>query len=228
MTTGQEEKTNPWETESGLPSDVDAWMANPCFGTKEEYSAKVAETSQEPAVLFLFDMVDENGEVLGSQGYSIGSGWTVEDDGASISHPKRNNVVGSTNYGRLINRVVKELGVDMSKFGVPVDAKSWAGLGFHWMIEDHPTVGGGTAPGIMPTEFLGEKKAAAKGAAAKPPKPKAATDLEKALVELMAEHTDVKAFQLAAIKVAGVATDDTMMASVLDEGESGFWATHQK
>ena len=225
MTTGQDEKTTAWETESGLPSDVDAWIANPSFGTKEEYSSKVAETSQEPAILFLFDMVDENGEVIGSQGYSIGSGWTVEKEGASISHPKRNNVVGSTNYGRLINRAVKELGVDMDKFGLPTDAKSWAGLGFHWMIEDHPTVGGGTAQGIMPTEFLGEKKEAAKG---KPPKAPPASDLEKTLVELMAEHTDVKAFQLAAIKVAGVATDDTMMASVLDEGDSGFWATHQK
>ncbi|GAH65851.1 unnamed protein product, partial [marine sediment metagenome] len=46
-------------------------------------------------------------------------------------------------------------------------------------------------------------------------------------LKMLAQSNDVKAFQLAAMKVAAVVANDALMASVLDEGASGFWATHQ-
>jgi len=230
MTQEAEEKTTAWETETGLPNDIDAWITNARFGVKEEYAQKVAETSQEPAIMLLLDLVDEKGGLVGSQGYSVGSGWEASADGQELTHPKRKNVVNSSLYGQLQKRVVKELKVDMDKYGLPTQARSWNGLGFHWMLEEHPTVGGQVAQGIMPTEFLGEKDIKAAPAAtattAAPAAP--ATDIEKKLIDLMAEHTDIKAFQLAAIKMPEVAANDELMASILDEGADGFWVKHQK
>ncbi len=222
-----EEKTTAWETETGLPNDFDGWITNPRFGQREEYASKVQETSPEASTsMLLFDLADENGQVVANQGYTIGKDWVVSDDGLSISHPKRKNVVTATMYGALQNRVVGPLKVDMDKHGKPTEAMSWNGLGFHWMLEEHATVGGSLATGLMPVEFLSKKDVGTPSASAAPAKPAVPADLEKQLIDLKAEHTDIKAFQLAAIKIPAVSGNDELMASVLDEGPGGFWSTH--
>lgn len=217
MTTG----LSTWETETGLPNDIDAWVANPRFGLKDEY-AQVVQAAGGEGSMFIIDLIDERGELVGSQGYSIGTGWIISDDGLEISHPKRKNVVGSSMYGQLQNRVRRELGVKMEEHGLPTQAKSWGGLGFHWMLESHPIVGGGEKQGLMPVEVLGEKKI---GAVA-PTVPKVSGDLELKLKE-MAQSNDVKTFQRLALKEPAVVANDELMASILDEGPTGFWATHQ-
>lgn len=219
-----EEKKSTWETETGLAHDVDGWIANPQFGKKDEYAQAVAATGAEGGLMFLIDLVDASGEAIGSQGYSIGSGWEVSDDGMSISHPKRKNVVGSSMYGQLQNRVVKELGIDMDPRGLPTEAKSWEGLGFHWMQQPHAKVGGGEATSLMPVEFLGERKAGVPAKAKAAPAP--VSDIEGTLAT-MAKVLDVKAFQEKALGLPSVAADDELLAKVLDEGPEGFWATHQ-
>ncbi len=225
MTT--EEKRSPWDTELGLPNDIDAWIANAKFGTKDEYASAVAATGAEGGQMMIFDLVDENGEIVGSPGYSIGSGWIVSDDGQSITHPKRKNVVGSSIYGQLQNRVVKELKVDMEARGLPTDANSWNGLGFHWMQEAHATVGGGEATQLVPVEVLAEKKAGA--TATKPTAP--ATPVVEGTAEkalgILAKTQDLASFQEKALAMPSVAANDTLMANVLDDGPEGFWFTHQ-
>lgn len=229
------EKETAWETETGLPNDVDVWIANPRFGEKEEYSSKVAEASSMAAapIMFLMDLVDKKNELVGTQGYSIGTGWEVSEDGLEITHPKRKNVVGSSMYGMLQRRVVKELGVDMDQYGLPTKAMSWDKLGFHMMLEEHAVVGGGTGSSLMPVTFLGKRE----DGGGPTPSPAGTTKLREAtvlselelkLVDLMAEHTEVKTFQLAAIKMPGVSANDELMASVLDEGPDGFWAKNRK
>lgn len=223
MTT--EQKAAAWETETGLPNDIDAWITNPRFGQKDEYAQVVQATGGE-GLMFLIDLVDANGELQGNQGYSIGTGWIVADDGLSISHPKRHNVVGGTLYGQLQNRVLKELKVLMGDYGLPTEAKSWNGLGFHWLQQPHTTVAGPDKPGLMPVEFLGKKEGGTVT-----PKPAAApagvtSDLEVKLKDLAQANT-VKDFQKAALKLPAVVANDDLMASVLDEGPTGFWATHQ-
>lgn len=229
MTTEQEK--SPWETETGLVNDIDAWIRNPKFGVKDEYLQAVAATGSEGGQMFLVDLEDENGEIVGSQGYSIGSGWVISEDGLSISHPKRKNVVGSSLYGQLQNKVVKELGVEMVPRGLPTEAKSWEGLGFHWIQQTHPTVGGPEATSLMPVEFLGEKKAGVAPAAAAAPAatvsaPAVEGTTEKALA-VLARSSDIKTFQEKALAMVSVAANDVLMASVLDEGPEGFWSTHQ-
>lgn len=227
MTT--EEQTSPWDTETGLPNDVDGWIANPKFGTKDEYAQAVVATGAEGGLMFLIDLVDEKGELIGSQGYSIGTGWEISEDGLSISHPKRKNVVSATIYGILQNRVVKELGLQdmMVARGKPTEAKSWDGLGFHWMQQPHKTVGGQEATSLMPIHFLSERAAAGAPAATAAIAPAAPVEGIERTLAALARTLDVKAFQEKALGLPSVATNDELMAKVLDEGAEGFWATHQ-
>jgi len=228
MTT-EAKDTSTWETETGLPNDIDAWITNPRFGQRDEYVQKVqAAGGVGEVIMLLIDLADANGEVVGTQGYSIGTGWIPSDDGMEISHPKRKNVVGSSMYGQLQNRVRKELGVKMEDRGLPTQAKSWDKLGFHWLLEEHPTVGGEAKQGLMPVEILGERKAGSTVAAPAAPAaiPGIAQELELKLKEL-AQSNDVKAFQVAALKYTEVVANDPLMASILDDGPTGFHATHQ-
>ncbi len=216
-----------WQTETGLPNDVDAWISKPRFGFKEEYQTAVQVTDKEAkGLMFLVDLVDEKGELIGQQGWSVGSGWVESEDGEVITHPNRANVVGSSLYGQLQKRVTDELAVDMDERGKPTEAKSWAGLGFHWMLEEHATVAGPMKQGLMPVTFLDAKGVAASTKAA-PAKAAPATDLEKRLGTL-AQENSLKDFQKAALKIEGVAADDDLMAAILDDGADGFFAKHQK
>ena len=226
MTT--EAQTSSWDTESGLINDVDGYIANARFGTKDEYAQAVAATGAEGGQMLLLDIVDEKGEILGSQGYSIGTGWIISDDGLSIEHPKRRNVVGSSLYGQLQNRVVKDLKVDMEARGLPTEAKSWNNLGFHWLQQPHATVGGQEATSLMPIEYLGEKKAGASAPAKAVPAgaPAVVDNTEKAL-GILARANDQPTFQEKALAMPSVAANDELMAKVLDEGTDGFWTTHQ-
>lgn len=218
-----------WELETGLINDVDGYIVNPRFGEKEEYAAKVKEAlgagavKQAPPLMFLIDLENSEGEYLGSQGYSVGTGWIVSEDGLSISHPTRRNVVKSCIYGQLQHQVVKALGVDMSKYGKPTEAKSWDGLGFHWKQQEHATLTEGEAKSaLMPTEFLGEKVMEKK-----PEVPAAASNLTKKLAN-MASVMDVRTFQRSALKLPEVAEDDALMAEILDDTDAGFWKKHQE
>ena len=237
MTTTDEAQSS-WELETGLVHDIDAWIANARFGLKEEYASKVAETATKEdegtkGLMFMFDLTDEAGEIIGSQGYSVGSGWVESEDGAEMSHPKRNNVVMTCQYGKLQSRVVKDLHVNMQDRGIPTVAAVWDGLGFHWMQEEHDTVGGDTKTGLMPTLLLVEKdvkavaKPAAKAAAKKTTVINEASPLVGKLIPLAA-NLDQKAFVKAALQVDGITDDDALMAEVLDDGDGGFWATHQE
>lgn len=227
MTTERVE--SPWDTETGLPNDVDGWISNPKFGLKDEYAEAVrAGGTAAEGTMFLVDLLDENGELIGSQGWSIGTGWIVSDDGLEITHPKRKNVVGSCLYGQLQNRVRRELKVPMEKFGPPTRARSWDGLGFHWMLLEHETVGAGPKPGLMPVEFLGKKEGLAAVPAGAPTRaPSIPADLEMRL-RTLAQTNDIQAFQLAAVKMIEVVASDELMARVLDGGPTGYWAQAQK
>lgn len=229
----EEKVASKWERESGLPNDFDGYMTNSRFGVKEEYAAKVQATAGAaggPAIMFLTDLVDKDGGLMGSQGWSIGSGWTVLEDGKKINHPKRANVVEGSMYGNLQARVIDQIKVDMDKRGDPTNAASWDGLGFHWMQEEHETVASRQTPatakpatGLMPVEYLGELTSIAK------PEVKAEPvgETEAKLIG-MVNAMEKAPFQLAAMKMPDVASNDKLMTSVLDDSDNGFYATHKK
>ncbi len=231
-----------WETESGLVDDVDGYITNPRFGTKEEYAQAVVETTGQAGgtsgLMFIVDLADPSGEIIGGQGWSVGSGWEPSADGLHISHPKRSNVVGSSLYGQLQTKVVRDLGVSMGEHGNPLDALSWDRLGFHWMQVPHPTVGGKEATGLMPTMFLGKAGAVpgvaptptpgtpAPGAPAPPP-PGTPSPAMIAALTLVSECADVKAFQLKVVINSDIVADDALMASCLNDSPEGFFAKYK-
>lgn len=232
-----------WDLDPGLLNDINGYIANARFGvSREEYANQVMATNAAfQPVQFIVDIHDpKSDEFLGSQGYSVGSGWEPSEDGQSISHPTKRNVVQSSLYGQLQARVVKELGVDMAERGYPTDATIWNGLTFHWMQEDHATVGArkdgsNKATGLMPTEYIGEaeEQEAAKGASGKKAGSKKAaagangSDLVDKLTT-MAQSMDKKAFQKKAMAVPGVTEDGSLMDEVLDGSDEGFWAKAQE
>ncbi len=240
----EEDINAAWETESGLIDDVDGWITNPRFGFKEEYAQAVsAVAGMGGGAMFIVDIADEQGIIQGSQGYSIGTGWEVSDDGRYITHPKRNNVVTATLYGQLQRKVVKDLGVNMGELGDPTDAMSWDGLGFHWNQIPHATVGGEEKTGLMPTEYIGvfgegeaeapakEAQPAANKAQAKAaPKPAAGSKVSPAKIEalkLLGDSGNAKEFMMKAVKVPEIVADDALMAECMDDSENGFFAQNK-
>ena len=236
-----------WETESGLIDDVDGYIVNPHFGFKEEYAQAVQASGTPGGAMFIVDVMSPEGELLGSQGYSIGTGWEISEDGRYITHLKRSNVVTSTLYGQLQNKVIKDLNVPMGGRGEPTDAMAWDGLGFHWNQLPHATVGGEEKTGLMPTLFIGELKDAPAPGAAPPaaaaPRETAASKLKAkaaalkapavvspARVEalkLVGESADSKEFLLKAVKNAVIVNDDALMAEVMDDSATGFFAQNK-
>ncbi len=217
-----------WELETGLPNDIDAYMVNCRFGIRDEYRAAITvpegEAEDETAgMMFIFDMVDAEGNQVGQQGYSVGKGWNPSEDGLTIEHPTKKNVVNSTKYGMLQKRVVAELKVPMHEYGPPLDASSWEGLGFHWMLEAFTTFTGKETNVLLPTLFLGKKDDIA---APKPVEKVSADETTEALVALAKAATGPKAFQVKAMKVPGVVDNDELMAQVMEDGPEGFYAKH--
>lgn len=225
------EEKSAWTLESGLPNDVDGWMKNCRFGTKDEYMQAVTVTGGEgdegvPGLMFLTDLYSSDGELIGSGGWSVGSGWIPSKDGSSMHHPTRKNVVDSSRYGQLQRRAIKDLEVNMEQYGTPIVAASWDGLGFHWMIEEHPTIQGKEPKtGLMPVMFLGKKTGAE--APAKGAQTKTESDIIIKLKALAEVSPDAKTFQKAALKNEAVTKDDDLMANVLDEGPEGFYAKNK-
>src|SRR3990167_394998 len=212
------EEVGAWDTITGLPDDIDAWIANAHFGLKEEYKA----VSKTESPMFLIDLVDETGEVIGTQGYSTGTGWEVKDGGKEIVHTTRKNIVKTSIYGMLIDRVIKDLKVVMPAGSSALIAASWNGLGFHWNQEKHKTVGGEEKSAPMPTAVLGAKKETITKAV----EIKIDPDLEVKLNKLVA-NLDKLSFQKAAMKIGEVVKNDTLMTLVLEDGPSGYYDTHK-
>jgi len=244
MVQGQER--DPWELESGLPNDIDAYMWNCRFGVKDQYLQAVTVVGGEEdrgvaGLMFIADFYNEKGESLGtdqpvSQGWSVGSGWIPSEDGKTIHHPSRLNVVDNTRYGQLQARAIKVLGVDMRKYGVPTVASAWDGMGFHWMMEEHTTIKGKEPKrGLMPVIFLGRKPvseapvkaAAGMGTAGTMVKVEAPSAIIDKLKDLASISPDIKTFQKLALKEEAVTKNDELMASVLDGGAAGFYAQNK-
>ena len=228
MTTAANVK-DPWELESGLPNDIDGYMVNCRFGMNDEYMSAVSKSDDATTgTQFIFDLVDAEGNELGSVGYSVGSGWTAADDGLSITHDKRAKVIRGTRYGDLQERVLVQMKVDMRGRGAPVDAKIWEGFGAHWMQEDKKSVSGKVNKVLYPVSFLGFKEGIVKKSGAPEAAPVEVDELLLAKLVNLAQTRKSKEFQMAVMKMPEAVGNEGLMSQVLNDGPDGFRATHQK
>lgn len=218
-----------WETITGLPDDIDAWINKARFGFIDQYSQAITASGGSPkeSPMMLFNLVNADGEEVANVGYSCGAGWILQGDGESIEHPMRKAIIKNSMYGQLMDRVTKVLKVPMVGRGSPLVAATWEGLGFHWKQESYTTFTGKESTNLMPMDFLGQRGAApaAKAVAVKSP---VAEGGVRGKLAVIASAMDAKSFQRAALKLAEVAENDELLSDVLDESEGGFWATHQE
>ena len=210
-----------WDTESGLPDDLDAWINRAYFGFNPLYmDGKVP--------LLIWECESAHYDNL-SVVWAIGTGWVVMRDGASVEHEKgKKRFVNTSLYGRLIERM-KDLGVDMSQYGSPREAATWDGLGFHLIREEIEFKGavdrgilverGGKTVHLMPTVFLGVKK---------DEKVEIPPVVEEKLVQLAKASPTVKQFQIGAMKIPEVQSNEQLREQVLDTGATGFYERARK
>jgi len=209
----EKERENLWETESGFLEEADFWIEKAHFGTMEEYASEYGQ----PTLLIWRGFSPDTGRehrVI----WPLGAGWEAVDDGARCQHPKRQKFVRTSIYGRLLDRVMRELGEECKKTllerGLPTEAKVWEGLGFRLVMEElefGPGIleeRGGKTRHLMPIAFLGVKEKKVE-----PPKPEISPEVEEKLRKLVEETPDMKAWQLAAAKE--VAGDAELLSKVL-------------
>lgn len=209
-----------FELESGLPDDFDGAITRSWFGFKEEY-----QKGQVP--LLLLDLEGEEIEPV-NVAFSIGADWKITDGGHRVEHPKgKKRFVMTSMIGRLIDRVVNQMGIELWERGFPTEADIWTGLAFHWKREEI-TFGagileekGGKTTHLMPTDYLPDFKIGEAAAPAVEP------ELETKLAALAKASEDFNAFAKAALKVPGVGDNSKLINSVLDESEKGFYAQHK-
>lgn len=216
-----------WETESGLPDDIDCWVSKSYFGYNPEYM-------QGKVPLLIWEGESPDLVLTRPINWPIGSGWQIIDNGARVVHakdapPKLRRFIESSIYGRLIKRL-RELGVDMKQYGSAREAATWEGLGFHLVREEIEFTGaadrgilvdrGGKTSHLMPTEFLGERADAEV--------PAVSENLMAQLKELAVKSATVRAFQVAAIKVPGVTESGDLVADLMDSGADGFYQRVRK
>jgi hypothetical protein len=192
------EEFDPFKGSSGLADDIDVTFTEVRFGVDPAYTD--TETG-EPVPVFIADLATDDSDigtngVIENQIFSIGKGWVIEDDGASVvvASGKPRGFNTSTYLQRILQRLLE---LDETKArkrfeetGVgPQSAAYWEGLQVH-MVQEERTIQIGKGPSrvkseLMPSEFYGwtdgevEEKAkpevkakpAAKKAAAPKPKP---------------------------------------------------------
>lgn len=210
-----------WDTDSGLVDEADFWITEPYWGYRDEY--------QNGEISLLILVGESPDEDLESIIFPCGSGWEVVEQGKKVQHPKRVRFVKTSLVGRLIDRVVKELGVNMAERGIATDASVWRGLGFHFrreeisygsgILEDR----GGKVNHLMPVAVLekpAEKKVEPTPAAEGKP------DLTEKKLAALAKKLDREEFQKRAMDMTEVVENDDLMGAVLDDSPEGYWAKH--
>lgn len=208
-----------FELESGLPDDFDAQISSASFGFKPEYQdGKVS--------LLLLELEGKEVEPT-TVAFSIGADWKITDGGHKVEHSKgKKRFVATSMIGRLIDRVVNQMGVPMWERGFPTEAEIWTGLAFHWkreevsfgkgILEDK----GGKTTHLMPTDFLSDYSNGEAPVTIAP-------DMEAKLTALAKASADYNAFVKGAVKVPGVGDNAKLLNSILDENAKGFYVTHK-
>lgn len=238
MTTKQRD---PWALETGLPNDFDFWVARARFGYNPNYQSG-------SALLLIWEGESPDLDIEYPVIWPVGKGWESREDGVSAFHPKRQGFISTSMYGRLIDRVLNGLKVDMRSRGDPKKATIWEGLGFH-LVTETLTFGkgiledsGGSTDHLMPTAFLGTRSGLqvpvristtapeTATAPAGPSVPTAsappASNLNQQLL-IWAKTMDRPAFQQKALSVNEVVNDPAnagLLTQILDDSANGFWA----
>lgn len=213
-----------WDLDSGLPDDFDFHITGASFGYRQEYM-----DGEVPLLIWEGESPDEDVESII---WPCGQGWEVVKGGAEVQHPKRNRFVKTSMMGKLISRVVNELGIDMRSRGPATKADVWKGLGFHLkreeieygsgILEDR----GGKTTHLMPVAVLekaakGKTKDSAESAETKAEKPSEELTMKK--LGALATKLSREEWQKKAMDMPEVVENDDLLGRILDDSEEGLY-----
>ena len=219
-----DKERDSWDLDSGLPDDFDFHITGATFGYRQEYM-----DGEVPLLIWEGESPDEDVESII---WPCGQGWEVMKGGAEVQHPKRNRFVKTSMMGKLISRVVNELGVDMRTRGPATKADVWKGLGFHLkreeieygsgILEDR----GGKTTHLMPTAVLEKStktKATAVPESAEPKVEKPSSEVTMKKLTALATKLSREEWQKKAMDMPEVVDDDNLLGRVLDDSEEGLY-----
>jgi hypothetical protein len=223
-----------------LLDEADVWVRSARFGYLEDYQ-------HGQALLLIWDVESPDGDFDRPIIWSVGSKWTPDSQGRQIRHESgaERAIFRTSIYGRLIDRVINELKVDMTQYGSDKDARTWEGLGFHMRRETLTFPGAaergfrGEVERLMPVAFLGKQDSGqgatpktATTAAPQPTTPPAqaaalsnATGPEALVnrLKLLARKLDKAKFEQAALNIEEVIDHPDLLNQILDPSTYGFW-----
>ncbi len=220
----EQQVKDSWDLDSGLPDDFDFHITGASFGYRQEYM-----DGEVPLLIWEGESPDEDVESII---WPCGQGWEVVKGGAEVQHPKRNRFVKTSMMGKLISRVVNELGVDMRSRGPATKADVWKGLGFRMkreeieygsgILEDR----GGKTTHLMPVAVLekaaqGRAKATPESEETKSEKP--SDDLTMKKLAALATKLSREEWQKKAMDMPEVVENDDLLGRVLDDSEEGLY-----
>lgn len=231
-----------WETESGLLDDYTGTIQRAWFATDARYN----DGNTIMLHLEIATTDPETPEV--TEKYPVGGGWDSPDGGASVVHEKGKQKFNKNSaLGKIVDRVTDSDGVlhDAAAVlrgrGRPTTAAIWEGLTFQFKREEFDYGGDiGKRARVMPVKFLGENAQpalalvdapAATTAPAAPVAETTSPDVDPvvaAKLRAAAKSADShQAFLDAALEIDGVLTNESLMASLVDDSDSGFYALAQ-
>lgn len=223
----QQEWLETWETASGLPDDFDFTVNRAYFGKDSRYM-------NGEILLLIWEGVADDPEI-GEQRiiWPCGTGWDTPDNGKTAVHERgRKKFIGSSIYGRLINRC-RELGAleVLARRGPATQASVWNGTRWH-LKRETLEFGPGLEPveRLMPVKFLGVVGEAVQAAAQAQAMVQAGAQdpgLREKLALLARQSPDYQTFFRAAMALPGVVNDSVLLQEVMDETERGFYARHR-
>lgn len=235
-----------WDAQfgSGLRTEYDFTIYAATFGTDLAYN------NGETYLLILTGVDEDNAE--STEMLSLGDGWESKDGGFTVAHEKKAIVNKQSAYGKWCAFAADCKGAEFLFDKSPTEAAIWANT--KWHLEERVTSeawtnkAGETVPArsrLVPVAFLGfdGEAATVPSPAVKPDKKaqllaKAAANataasngsngsgLESQLIDL-AKSNDFNGFMNAALSIPDVLSDDKLAESIIDSGESGFYATHR-
>jgi len=208
------ERESAWETESGLLESADFWITRAYFGTLPQYASDYGNPT-----LCIWEGYSPDTGTEHRVIWPLGAGWEAIESGTKCQHPKRQKFIRTSIYGRLLDRVMKELGEECKRTllerGLPTEARVWEGLGFRLEMEELEYAGllearGGKTRHLMPTAFLGVKEKVEER------KVEIAPELLEKLKSLAKLMDNLTEWQKKAIALEGVAGNADLLGKILD------------
>lgn len=148
---------DPYALSSGLLDDFTGEITEAYFGTDAAYNSG-------DTVLLILELATDNPDTPTiTEKLSCGTGWVIENQGASVAseNGRNRNFNKNSRVGLFLAHAAEAGALDTLRGrGTPMEAKTFQGLTFHWNRKPITGYDGQVKDVLLPSEFLHDGKAA--------------------------------------------------------------------